>query len=263
MPKHHINIDEETMDVLKRSTITETSVTLPPGQLERSLYTKVNKVLETAGGKWNKKAKAHVFPEDPKEALGMAIDKGAILDTKKATQAFYTPPEIARTVIQHASISHGHHVLEPSAGKGNIAVHLWPDGIGTHPINRGGRTLLIENDPKSCEVLRKEFDPDHVLEQDFLTVIPNPATGFDRVVMNPPFTGGQDIEHVTHAFKFLKPGGRLVAITSPSWQTKQDKKSATFRQLVEDHGRIAEEFSEGSFKESGANVRTLLVILDR
>jgi len=249
MQKHHINIDDETMDVLKRSTITQTSVTLPPSQLERSLYTKVNKVLETAGGKWNKKEKAHVFQSDPKEALGMAIEKGAILDTKKATQAFYTPAALASIVVQHASVR-GKTVLEPSAGEGALAMACSADGAKN--------VVCIEIDPKSATHLIKQGF--NVQTGDFMKQAPD--VFFDRVVMNPPFTGGQDIEHVTHAFKFLKPGGRLVAITSPSWQTKQDRKSAAFRKLVEDHGRIAEEFSEGSFKESGTNVRTLLVVLD-
>src|SRR4051794_285291 len=35
---------------------------------------------------------------------------------------------------------------------------------------------------------------------------------FDRIVMNPPFDHGSDIEHIRHAMKYLKPGGRLVAI---------------------------------------------------
>jgi hypothetical protein len=37
---------------------------------------------------------------------------------------------------------------------------------------------------------------------------------FDRVVMNPPFDHGADIKHVEHARKFLKPGGRLVAVVA-------------------------------------------------
>ncbi len=30
--------------------------------------------------------------------------------------------------------------------------------------------------------------------------------------MNPPFANGQDIKHITHALRYLSPGGRLVAI---------------------------------------------------
>ena len=47
-------ISDEVRDVLARSTITETSVKLPPGQLERKLYEQVNKALTGSGGRWDR-----------------------------------------------------------------------------------------------------------------------------------------------------------------------------------------------------------------
>ncbi len=38
------------------------------------------------------------------------------------------------------------------------------------------------------------------------------GTGFDKILMNPPFENGADIRHIMHALGMLKPGGRLVAI---------------------------------------------------
>lgn len=246
--KHHLNIDKETMTVLRSSEVTASSVKLPPGQLARPLYEKVNKVLVTAGGKWNRSAQAHVFTDDPREALGLAVANGSILDVKKTTQAFYTPPELAKRVVFHASVLNK-IVLEPSAGRGALALEC---------VDRGAaQTVCIEQDAKSCAVLRGLNL--HVIEGDFLKQKPSP---FDRVVMNPPFTSGQDVAHVTHAFKFLKPGGRLVAITSPSWESAQNKKSAAFRELVKCNGYVAERLDEGAFKESGTNIRTLVLVLD-
>lgn len=249
MPKHHISIDDETMDVLKRSDISPNSVKLPTGQLPRPLYEKVNKVLTTAGGKWNRSAQAHVFTSDPREVLGMALDKGAILDTKKASQAFYTPAELARRVVLHASVE-GKTVLEPSAGHGSLAKACRDAGAKY--------VVCIEQDATSSKVLSD--DGFGALTDDFLKVGPTP---YDRVVMNPPFTNGQDVDHVTHAFKFLTSGGRLVSIMSPSWRTKQDKRSEAFRELVANHGRVECEFEPGAFKESGTNIVTVLVILEK
>lgn len=248
--KHHISIDDETMTVLRASAVSETSVKLPPAHLPRPLYVKVNKVLKTAGGKWNKSAQAHIFTTDPRPVLGLAVEKGAILDTKKATQAFYTPRDVANIVARHASVN-GKHVLEPSAGHGSLA-----DACMRHHAKS---VLCIENDPVSVAHLRRAFKFD-VIEDDFLGVQPTP---FDRVVMNPPFTGGQDVAHVTHAFKFLKPRGRLIAIMSTSWETAQNKKSAAFREIVSAHGRIAERIESGAFKESGTNIATVIVIIDK
>lgn len=250
MPKHHLSIDEETMSVLRSSAVTSSSVKLPAGQLARPLYMKVNKVLELAGGKWSRKEQAHTFSDDPREALGLAVRNGSLLDKKKATQAFYTPRGVASTVMSLASVQ-GKRVLEPSAGEGALAIACQDCGAS--------EVFCIESDPKSAEILRGlDFG---VTEADFLTQ--QPAQSFDRVVMNPPFTAGQDIAHVMHAFGFLKPGGSLVAIMSPSWESAQNRKAVAFRDLVQEHGRIAERLEAGAFKESGTDVATVIVVLDR
>ena len=52
---------------------------------------------------------------------------------------------------------------------------------------------------------------------------------YDRILMNPPFEGGSDIDHVMHAFDCLKPGGRLVSIMSEGPFFRSDKTSKGFR----------------------------------
>ena len=37
-------------------------------------------------------------------------------------------------------------------------------------------------------------------------------SGYDRIIMNPPFSNRQDAEHVRHAYELLRPNGRIVAI---------------------------------------------------
>jgi hypothetical protein len=59
------------------------------GQLDRKLYTDTNKVLEAAGGKWNRSAKAHVFDGEAIEVLEPIILTGAYSRTK---QDFTRPP---------------------------------------------------------------------------------------------------------------------------------------------------------------------------
>ena len=50
----------------------------------------------------------------------------------------------------------------------------------------------------------------NLLGGDFLASIPQPI--YDRVVANPPFSNNGVARHTTHAFKFLKPGGKLVTL---------------------------------------------------
>lgn len=61
----------EVKDVLQRAVITDNSLVLPD-QLDRKLYEKVNKALESAGGIWSRKDNAHLFAGDPRPYLGLA-----------------------------------------------------------------------------------------------------------------------------------------------------------------------------------------------
>ena len=84
------HITDTVRDVLARSTITATSLTLPE-QLDRKTYDAVNKALSGAGGRWDRKAKAHVFNRDPREVLGLAVETGKATNVRTKLQAFYTP----------------------------------------------------------------------------------------------------------------------------------------------------------------------------
>lgn len=73
-----MQIPENVLAVLSRCSIQGTLLTLPEGQLDRKLYVAVNKVLEGLGGKWDRKAKAHVFDHEPSNDLDRAILTGEI-----------------------------------------------------------------------------------------------------------------------------------------------------------------------------------------
>lgn len=55
-----IKISPEVMDVLKRASIKDNSVILPPERLDLKFYQQVAKVLKALGGKWvGGKTQAH------------------------------------------------------------------------------------------------------------------------------------------------------------------------------------------------------------
>jgi 16S rRNA G1207 methylase RsmC len=113
--------------------------------------------------------------------------------------------------------------------------------------------------PANAKYLREEGY--QVEEADFMTV--PQRQDFDRVLMNPPFSKGQDVKHVTHALGFLKPGGRLVAIMGAGVTFRQDKRTTDFRELVQSMGGTIEPLPEGSFKSSGTMVNTVIVVIDK
>ena len=140
-------------------------------------------------------------PEDPAskfEALAEQLREG--VKVVSAPNLFPTLPEVARRVVELADIQPGQRVLEPSAGTGSLLEAL-PDTP----------TVAVEINGQLAEALQRRFSGVNVHHADFLAL--NGELGeFDRIVMNPPFDHGSDLEHIRHAYAKLKPGGRLVAI---------------------------------------------------
>lgn len=243
-----MKIDKDILKIIEAGTSEGNFYKLPVGQLDRKIYVKVNKVLELLGGKWNKKIKAHVFPETIEDAIDSVILIGEVRDIKKELQFFETPPELARDLVEKANIKEGMICLEPSAGKGNIA-----KVIAENPeVN----LVCCEINSEFVNVLTKDgFD---VICSDFM--VQNPSGNFDRVVMNPPFTKQQDIDHVLHALDFLKPMGILVAVMGGGVMYRTNKKTENFWKTIyaqEDYEVI--ELPEGTFKSSGTMVNTIIL----
>jgi predicted RNA methylase len=248
-----IHLSEEVKDVISRATISGNSVILN-GQLDRNLYLKVNKVLEAAGGKWNKKEKSHIFPDHPEKILGIKdiSQKEFVIDEKQLFQEFFTPNGLAKRMVEIAGIKPGMKVLEPSAGHGSIA-----DVAREY----GGEVTCVEIKPANVDILKAKGH--FVIEKSFLELSENDIHfGFDAILMNPPFSKNQDIDHVQSAFEWLGKNGILVAIMSPGFTFGTTKKRSKFREFVERSGKY-EKLPEGTFKESGTNVNTVLVILKR
>lgn len=195
--------------------------------------------------------------DDPRAAKFKALS-GVKVEAVSAPSLFPTPPELAARVIDEAGIESLHRVLEPSAGTGNLVDEI---------LRRGAcEVVAIEANPTVGQALRARFtetDPRlSVCVRDFMTV--NGELGrFDRIVMNPPFERGQDAQHVRHAFEKLNEGGRLVSIMSPGPFFRADSASVAFREWFDEVGGVVEDLPEGSFKASGTNVATRLVIIDR
>ncbi len=175
--------------------------------------------------------------------------------------AFWSPPAVVERLLEEAGIQPSylmadHHrrpilsVLEPSAGSGNIARAV---------ANNGHSVDCVEIQETHIDALRRAITIGVVRCADFLDMQPAVMGLYDRVIMNPPFDRGLDIDHVNHALKFLKPGGLLVAVMSAGVEFREDKKTVAFRAMIERfRGRITD-LPPGSFQESGTMVNTCLV----
>lgn len=243
-----MKIKENILDILGECDIRCNTVFLPQIQLDRKIYQEVDKCLESIGGKWSRKAKGHVFDDNPADLLDNLILTGETTDLKKEYQYFPTPKIIAHAMVEMAEIKPSDWLLEPSAGQGAIA----------DAFPRGNKFTLVELNAKNCEVLlEKDYDPIH---GDFLTFTPfSLGAKYDKIVMNPPFSKQQDIDHVLHAFDLLKVGGILVSVVSESPFFRSNNKSVAFRNFLQDLSADIITLPEGAFKESGTMVRTRII----
>lgn len=91
------------------------------------------------------------------------------------------------------------------------------------------------------------------------------GSGYDRIIMNPPFSDRRDMEHVLHAYDLLKPGGRIVAIVGEGVMFGSDKKATGFRDWLDKLGATTEKLEEGTFNDpslpvtTGVNARMLVI----
>ena len=237
-------VKEDVMSVLMRSSTSGCALQLPPEQLDRKLYVATNKVIESIGGIWNRKAKAHLFDHDPEEDLEQIINTGEWTDQKKEYQFFPTPDDVVKRMVEMAKIESTNVLLEPSAGMGNI-LKFFP---------KNNPYIAIELMPKNCETLRNIGFSVH--EGDFLSI---DFLTYDRVIMNPPFTKQQDIDHVLHAWEHMNDDGILVSVVSESPFYRENKKSISFRNWLLENKAEVFPLEEGTYKESGTMIRSRII----
>ncbi len=92
-------------------------------------------------------------------------------------------------------------------------------------------------------------------------------SGYDRIIMNPPFSDGRDIQHVQHAYNLLRPGGRIVAIMGEGAFFQSNKRAEAFREWLDERGATHEKLPDGSFMDTSLPVNTgvaaRMVVIDK
>jgi hypothetical protein len=163
--------------------------------------------------------------------------KQASTEVSKDLQYYPTPSAVVASIVADLGNIKGKKALEPSCGCGRFLDALRRAGADCYGI---------EVDRGRAQQCR---DKGHrVFSGNFLEAPVTPV--YDLIVMNPPFYGRHYAKHVRHALRFLKSGGKLVAILP-----------ATARY---DHGELDDlrprwsDLPVGSFSESGTNINTTI-----
>ncbi|WP_341679502.1 PLxRFG domain-containing protein [Comamonas thiooxydans] len=167
---------------------------------------------------------------------------------------FPTGQAATEAAIDAAEIQPGMEVLEPHAGMAHIADAI-REQAGVEPdvgeLSNARRELL-------------EAKGYNLVSSDFLEL---QGKQYDRIVMNPPFSDGRDIQHVQHAYGLLKPGGRLVAIVGEGAFFHSNKRAEGFREWLDERGATNEKLPDGSFMDPSLPVNTSvsarMVVIDK
>ncbi len=240
-------LTERQQELLAQMVVGATNVATFAGE-QISDWKALKTVMVALGRKWKTKV-GFEFPDDvdAAEILRIARESGVIFDPEEAD--FYpTPAELVEQVCDWAELAPGMSVLEPSAGRGALAL-MANEGYDC-------KVFCVEPLVANRDVLRKHR-LSFAATGDFLLLAP---TGpFDRVIMNPPFSKRADILHVQHALLFLKPGGILVAIMSAGVGYRQDRLTTEFHALVKANCGEIRDNPDGSFKHVGTMVKTVMV----
>jgi predicted RNA methylase len=235
-------------DEIKLLTAAPGVVRLPTQQLAH--YASIKAKLEAAGGRYQR-PDGFVFEagRDTSEVL-RRLQAGDVCRIQQETQFFETPIEIAREVCRAAGPFTGRRVLEPSAGRGQLADIARDAGAA--------EVVVVETWDVNARVLREKGYA--VIERDFLSLTPADLGLFDVIVANPPFTRDADADHVMHILQFLAPGGVLSVVTSPRWRSAERGRAQKLRALVESTGATVRVLPAGSFKAAGTSIETTHVV---
>ncbi len=244
-----MQVAPEILAVLSRAQTNGNALTISE-QLDRGMYSRTNKVLEAAGGVWNRKAQAHLFKDDASTRIDQILLTGQVEVPKDEFNFFPTPPAVVRRLMEIAGVSPGMRVLEPEAGRGDIAMAC---------VDAGGIVDCYELMEANYDFLAASGRFNAVHHMDFLAAPPEPI--YDRIVANPPFLKQADVLHMQHALRFLKPDGLLTAVMSAGVSFRDNKLTQNFRDLIRSRGGDIEALPEGSFKTSGTMVNTLIVTI--
>lgn len=184
---------------------------------DKAIKKQTEEVLRAIGGVFN--GIDWVFAYEPESIIQEIICSGLIPDIQ--SHQFYPTPEcLAEEVIHRASKDAGPDMIwcEPQAGTGGIA----------DSIPKNVNLTCCEVSELHCQILKAKgysssVEADrHVEHVDFLVYAKEyTGKGFDRIVMNPPFSEGRWTSHLKAAAGILSDEGRLVAILPASARHKE------------------------------------------
>ncbi len=191
---------------------------------------------------------------------------------------FPTPLPLIKEMLKFANLQDGDVILEPSAGKGDICDAIL-DLAEEEEIKGKVSIVAVEQYHSLVKIIEKRKEiavtdglPSETFQinrSDFLSLNTDDLGKVNKVVMNPPYEEGMDINHIVHASSFLKPNGKLVAILSEGSLNRSYQKEKLFRSWLYNLADNGEAFisksipnafnTNNSFRQTGVTVRLITI----
>lgn len=161
---------------------------------------------------------------------------------------FYpTPSKLAGKMLSCVDWESVFSILEPSAGKGDLA-----EAVSAFARNyRNSRRISFNENDTYIDCIERDSDLAallrgkglHVVHDDFLTF--RSFKQYDLCIMNPPFDSGD--EHLLHALSLMERGGQIVCLLNAETirNPYTNRRKILLQQLHEHNARI--EFIENAF----------------
>lgn len=252
-----VTIPPNIADVLRAASVEGDSISLgEPGSLPNDVYRATDKVLKLLGFKWEKSRMAHVRTGcNAAKVIAEALATEKVVNLKKTFQFYPTSPKVADRAVELLKLKDGMTVLEPSAGAGALIKAIrrapWRVEIEAVELDQTHEKVLVGLDLAKLTI--GDF-----LEVDFA------GRTFERILANPPFTGGQDARHVRRMATLLSSGGRLVVVVPHNFMERQDKWTKLFTDLVATGEYVLETCEQaGVHEDSGSGIKTVLLAFVR
>ncbi|QST02792.1 DUF4942 domain-containing protein (plasmid) [Pontibacillus sp. ALD_SL1] len=173
---------------------------------------------------------------------------------------FYpTPEHLIQAMVKKINFKRIRSVLEPSAGKGDLAKRILEDMKGaSNNKDRDVDLDVIEKDQTLQHILKGEGY--RLVHDDFLTL--NTFKKYDAIIMNPPFSSGD--KHLLKALEMQQSGGEILCLLNA--ETLKNPYSNTRKdvlQKLEQYDAVIDFIEEG-FKsaERTADVDVALVYIN-
>lgn len=157
------------------------------------------------------------------------------------TEFYPTPDSVTRQMVApYLKKLNKLQILEPSAGSGSI-LDCITKGIDYYSA-RKENVYAIEQDPELTYILQGKGYK--ILANDFLCY--KPIHSFDLIVMNPPFSNGD--EHLLHAWEIIHTGDIVCLLNAETINNPYTQRRKLLKQIIEQNGTV--EYLGSCFKSA-------------